>query len=182
MKFHKRQSGATLIVSLIMLTILTLLVVSAIRFGIINLKIAGNMQAEVEATAAAQVAVEQVFQQMVMPGANIAAIDKQTVDVNTGAANYRVNVDKPICVFSKPIVNSELNPARPADVPCFESSDADKLIDSAGALTTTLSACKDQQWDVGATVTDGSTGVNVSVLQGMAVRVAANVLCDAPTK
>ena len=49
----RRQKGMTLVVALVMLVVLTLLVVSAIRFGNINLRIAGNAQSEAEATSAA---------------------------------------------------------------------------------------------------------------------------------
>ena len=64
MKNPHRQSGITLVVSLIMLVVLTLLVVSAIRFGNINLRIAGNAQTEAEASAATQVALEQMLQEI----------------------------------------------------------------------------------------------------------------------
>ena len=59
MSTKNRQRGATLIVGLIMLIALTLLVVSAIRSGTTNLRIAGNTQIQEEAKAAAQQAIEQ---------------------------------------------------------------------------------------------------------------------------
>ena len=56
-----RQSGATLVTALIMLIMLTMLVVSGIRSSNTNLRIAGNMQMQEEAAAAAQQAIERVI-------------------------------------------------------------------------------------------------------------------------
>ena len=41
---RRSQFGVTLVIALVMLIILSLLVVSAIRFGNINLRITGNVQ------------------------------------------------------------------------------------------------------------------------------------------
>jgi Tfp pilus assembly protein PilX len=172
------QSGMTLVVALVMLVVLTLLVVSAIRFGNINLKIAGNAQVETEATAAAQVALETAVQTMVA-ATDISAIAAQpTLSVPTGGVTYTVAVTKPGCLFTKNVPTADLDASKPADQVCFEATDTDKLVTSAGTLTTTPSACKDQQWDVQASVTDtDNTGAKVTVLQGASVRVGAQVEC-----
>jgi Tfp pilus assembly protein PilX len=57
---HKQQ-GATLIVALVMLVLLTMLAVSSINLSTTNLKIVGNMQAQKYMDAAAQDAIEQVM-------------------------------------------------------------------------------------------------------------------------
>lgn len=57
-----RQSGITLIVSLIMLVVVTLLAVYAIRASNTNLRIAGNAQIQAEAEAATDVAIAQVIE------------------------------------------------------------------------------------------------------------------------
>ena len=57
---YQRQSGATLIVALIMLIMMTVLAVSAINLSTINLKIVGNMQSQKAMDAAAQDAIEQI--------------------------------------------------------------------------------------------------------------------------
>lgn len=178
---HSRQHGMTLVVSLIMLVVITLLVVSAIRFGIINLQIAGNMQSRTEATSAASVAVEQVFQQVIDPDAKIETIAAQNITVNTGGASYTIKVAKPACIFSKPILNSELNPSVATDKPCFEGADADKIVTSDNKLTSAPSACNDQQWDVVGRIATGdagnSAGVDTTVVQGVALRVSAATQC-----
>ena len=80
------QAGMTLVVSLIMLIVLTLLVVSAIRFGNINLKITGNAQTQAESAAAAQVAIEQVIGAAVA-GSSLSAMITATASVSTGGAS-----------------------------------------------------------------------------------------------
>lgn len=59
-QFH-RQTGATLIVALIMLVMMTILAVSAINLSTVNFKIIGNMQAQKTLDAAAQDAIEQAM-------------------------------------------------------------------------------------------------------------------------
>jgi hypothetical protein len=61
MMFRTRQRGATLLVSLIMLVILTLFVVSAIGMSSVNLKIVGNAQSQRTLENNAQQAIEQVL-------------------------------------------------------------------------------------------------------------------------
>ena len=55
------QHGATLIVALVMLVLLTMLAVSSINLSTTNLKIVGNMQAQKYMDAAAQDAIEQAM-------------------------------------------------------------------------------------------------------------------------
>lgn len=172
-----RQEGMTLVVALVMLVVLTLLVVSAVRFGNINLRIAGNMQAETEAQAAAQVALEQMIN-TINNSPNISAIAEQTnVPVSTGRDSYAVSVSRPACVFTKNILTPQLDPTDEADLPCFEGENGDPLVTSENTLTQAPSACKNQQWDVQAEVDDNDSGVKLTLLQGVSVRVGAEVVC-----
>lgn len=175
---HK-QRGATLLVGMIMLVVLTLLVVFAIRSGNTNLRIAGNMQAQAEVGAATQQAIEQVIEQIKLPATDISQIKAQTLTIPVGSSTYVVNVqamnDK--CLVEVPVLNAELDPANPNDVPCFESPDEDKAIKADGKLTTKPSACKSQQWEIEAGVTDANTGANVTQVQGISIRVPATVTC-----
>lgn len=175
---RSRQQGMTLVVALVMLVVLTLLVVSAVRFGNINLKISGNMQAETEAQAAAQVALEQAVD-VINAAPNISAIPKGDVTVSTGGISYTVSVSKPACLFTKNIPTIKLEPTDPKDEVCFESQDpgSDSLITAANALTRNSTACKEQQWDVQTAVNDGASGANASLLQGVSLRVGAEVVC-----
>jgi Tfp pilus assembly protein PilX len=172
----RRQGGMTLVVALVMLVVLTLLVVSAIRFGNINLRIAGNVQSETEATAAAQVAIETMVN-TINAAPNISTLPQQTMQVSTGGTSYQVNVVKPACVFNKNIDNSQLDPTKAGDLACFETTDTEKLVTANNTLTTAPTACKDQQWDVQAGVDDSKSGVKATLLQGVSVRVSAEVQC-----
>ena len=174
---NQKQKGAVLMVSMIMLVVLTLLVVFAIRSGNTNLRIAGNMQSQAEAGAAAQQVIEQVIEQIKVTD-NIGLIPAQTVPVSMGAVTYTVQaaaMNK--CLVEVPVLNTALNPANANDVPCFESADEDKAIKADGTLTTKPSACKTQQWDIQAGVTDGASGANVTQVQGITIRVPATVTC-----
>jgi type IV pilus assembly protein PilX len=173
----QRQSGMTLVIVLVMLVVVSLLVASAIRFSTINLKISGNVQSETEAAAAAQVAVENTVRTMAATS-NISTIAAQPASsVSTGGQTYTVAVSKPLCIFTKNINTASLDPSKPADRACFEGTDTEKQLLASGKLSTTPSACKDQQWDVSASVNDGRSGAKVTVLQGVAMRVGAEVLC-----
>jgi len=176
MKRHA-QSGVTLVVSLIMLVVLTLLVVSAIRFGNINLKIAANTQFEAEGAAATQVALERVVAEL-NAATKVDAVPQQSIDVSTGATTYTVTITKPACILTKNInATKELNAANAADQACYEGTDGEKQIDASGNLTRAPTACKDQQWDVAASLNDASSGTKVDMLQGVAVRVGAEIQC-----
>lgn len=174
---RRLQSGITLIIALVMLIVLSLLVVSAIRFGNINLKITGNVQSETEAMAAAQLAVEKTIKEMIgTPNMGTIAAQPGLV-VSTGGQDYTVNVAKPVCLFTRNVANTELDPAIETDRPCFEGNDAERLITADGTLTTTPTACKNQQWDVQASVDDNRSGAKTTILQGVATRVGAEVQC-----
>lgn len=170
-----------MLVGMIMLIVLTLLVVFAIRSGNSNLRIAGNMQSQAEASAATQQVIEQVIEQIKVTE-DPSLIPAQAVPVTMGNVTYTVAVS-PIntCVNEIPVLNSALDYTKPNDVPCFEGTDDDKAIfvDGSGNFkqTTKPSACKTQQWDIEAGVTDDASGAKVSQVQGISIRVPSTVNC-----
>jgi hypothetical protein len=178
MKHRHAQSGVTLVMSLIMLIVLTLLVVSAIRFSNINLRLAGNAQTQAESAAAAQVAIDQVLVSA-LAGNSLSAMAAASATVSTGGASYTVAVAKPACNMTQNIDTSTLDPSIPADRACFGLGAGDPLITSANALTSGPSACKNQMWDIAASVGDTASGSSVSLLQGASLRVSAEVSCPA---
>lgn len=177
MNARHNQTGITLVVSLIMLIVLTLLVVSAVRFGNINLKISGNAQTEAEAMAATQVAIEKTLEQVVAANKIDAVLGQPLLAVSTGGATYTVAVAKPVCILSNAIKNSELDPSKTADLACFGSDDPDKLVGADGKLVASPTSCKSQQWDIAASMTDINSGAGVNMLQGVTLRVGAEVQC-----
>lgn len=178
-KLQNTQKGITLIVTLIMLVVLSLLVVSAIRFGNTNLKIAGNVQSQSEAVAATQIALERVLEQ-VKTAPNISAIAASTNDsaaITAGGGTYQVDWTTPSCKLTRAISNAELSPTKASDIPCYESTGGDIQVDVSGAATSSPAACNDQNWEVQASVDDATTGTKVSASQGFSVRVSAGSTC-----
>ena len=174
---RQRQTGITLVVSLIMLVILTLLVVSAIRFGNVNLKISGNAQTQVEAAAATQVAIERVLKDVVAADKIDTVPAQPAMAVSTGGATYTVAVAKPVCVLTKNVVTTGLDPSKAADKACIEDTSGDPLFDKDGKPVPRITACKDQQWEIAASLSDPLTGAQASMLQGVSLRVPAQVQC-----
>ena len=172
-----RQSGITLVVSLIMLIVLTLLVVSAVRFGNINLKIAGNAQTEAESTAATQVAVEQTLTQVLAATDTNLVPAQDALMVSTGGATYTVKVDKPTCLLAKNVKNIDLDPTKNDDLRCYGNVDGEAQMGADGKLLAPMTACKSQQWDIAATTTDSVSGAKVSILQGVSQRVGSEKPC-----
>lgn len=167
MKQNQQQSGATLVVSLIMLVVLTLLVVTAIRSSNTNLRIAGNMQITTEADSAGLQEIEQVIS---TDFTKITA--DQTTTISIGPASYSVTVPKPACDNTVPIYSNDpsLNPTDANDQLCFGDSDNDIVLDANGKPIPKATKCNLQQWEVQANVTDTSSGVTVSHYQGIGKR------------
>ena len=95
MKTPQAQRGATLIVSLIMLVVLTMFAVSAINLSSVNLKIVGNMQAQKTMEMAAQNAIEQ---QLSSPAYFSTLIAARSVNVS----GFNVNLNAPNCIYNVP--------------------------------------------------------------------------------
>lgn len=172
----KNQRGATLMISLVMLVLLTLFAISAINLSTTNLNIVGNMQARMEAQAAGKQAIEQV----ISSAANFTTPISQDIDVdinNDGASDYTASVLKPSCFSSKSLTNAELNLADPKDKNCVSSvQDPGTGVYIANAASA-QSWCYNQKWEVTATVTDNRTGAQVRQHQGAALRVPAGTAC-----
>jgi len=176
----KDQRGATLLVALIMLVVLTLFALSAIKLSNTNLGIVGNMQARMEAQTVGQQAIEQVMSSaanFLTPVAQVINIDVN----NDGTADYTANVDKPSCFSTKSLTNADLIPASgtisPSDKTCISSvQDPATGVYIQGAASA-QSWCYDQKWELASTVTDNRTGAKVRQHQGAAMRVPAGTAC-----
>lgn len=149
MYLDSRQGGATLIVGLIMLVVITLLVVSAFTLSSGNLKAVGNMQFRDEAIAAANIAIEQTI------NVNFAAVAQPaTVNVDIDQDNvidYVVSVAAPSCIKATPAA------ADPS---------------SLSGVNSNIANSSDYQtlWEISATVTSQATGASAVVRQGISKR------------
>ena len=149
-RLDRKQRGATLVVGLVMLLVLTLLVVSSIRMSNTNLKVVGNMQVKGEAVAAAQQAIETLLSDVT--NFYTPAAHTTTVDINNdGTADYTVSVEVPVCLKLVPVDG-------------YSNEFAE-------------SAPKDSYWDIKAVVTDTRTGASATIQQGAKVRLDATAIC-----
>jgi hypothetical protein len=95
---RRRETGAALIVGLIMLVLITLMLVTALNLGTTNFRAMTNMQFRSEAIAAANEAIEQVIS---TPFTAAPAADTIDVDVDNDAdVDYTVEVAVPQCVYA----------------------------------------------------------------------------------
>jgi len=145
------QRGATLIVGLIMIVLITLIVVNAFTLSSSNLKSVGNMQMRDEALAAANQGTERLIS---APFTDNLGTYTYTVDINKDGTNdYQVVIAPPTCVRA---VQATVAP--PSDVELGPAM-------SAGGTWNT-------DWDLDATVTDSASGAAVRVRQGVRVRLS----------
>jgi Tfp pilus assembly protein PilX len=174
---RRSQRGATLMIAMIFLVILTLIVVSSIKVTNVNTRIVGNMQVQKEAQAAAQQGIETVISS---DFTKLPAPSTVSVDINDGgqaASTYAVSVAAPECTSVKPIKLSELDASNADDVPCYASGAAQNTgIEGAGANGNSM--CSNSNWDVNATATAPAVATTATTThQGIAVRVSLDAAC-----
>jgi hypothetical protein len=92
------QRGTALVVSLIMLTLITLLVVTAMNLASTGFRSVSNTQFRDEAIGAANFAIQQVIGSAftVEPAAEPVNVDLD----DDGTVDYIVNVAEPTCIFA----------------------------------------------------------------------------------
>jgi Tfp pilus assembly protein PilX len=176
-----RQRGATLIVSLIMLLLITLLAISSFTLGKGNLQIVGNMQQRQQALSAAQAAVATVISSIQFTATPTNAVptpcngpNTTCMDVN-GDGVTDVNVAVAVaCQSIQPIPVTALDFTNPNDAGCLVGAPQDFGVVGA---SNNNSMCSNSVWDVQASATDQLTAANVVVDQGVAVRVASSAVC-----
>ena len=142
------QRGATLIIGLIMIVLITLVVLNAFTLSSSNLKSVGNMQVREEAVAAANQAMEQLIS---APFTDVLGTRTFNIDINKdGVDDYQVAVATPVCVHSQ-----AASEAAPSDVEL--------------PVTMSKGYTWNTDWDLDATVTDAASGAAVRVRQGVRV-------------
>lgn len=154
-KSFDRQRGATLVVGLIMLLLLTLMISSAFTLSGSNLKAVGNMQAREEATAAANIALEQVLDSpfTTAPGAETILVDIN----NDGTSDYTAEIATPVCIRA-----TVADPAPPSSV----------------SLPVMASSTWNTVWNLESTVSDPLSGAAVRIRSGVRVLLTQSQ-CDA---
>jgi hypothetical protein len=183
--FHSRHRGASLIVAIVFLLLLSTIALTGLRASTTNVQITGNMQARQEAQAAAQMLIEQLVStdefarnpQGVYGAANVVT------DVNGDgfADSTAVLTQAPVCLRARSVALTDLDPDNPIDAPCFASAALTNpgLIPAAGGAAGSL--CADTEWQLVSRATDNRTGATVTVSQGVTVRTAViglNTICN----
>jgi len=149
--FFGRQSGATLLIVLIMLVMITLFVVSMIRLSSTNLKVVGNMQAQRALEASAQQAIENSISTYAFfsdaannagqwPAGNNFLLPAPVVN------GYAIQISRPTCVNSAPAQGNTLK---------------------ANLIP------EDTNWEISASSTDSVTGAQINLSQGVRMRLPA---------
>ena len=143
------QRGATLVVGLIMLVLLTLVVTTAFVLSSGSLKAVGNMQFREEAIAAANKAIEQIISTNFteLPIGSIIPVD---IDQD-GTDDYEVDLQAPVCVQAVPIAGD---------------------VSTLSGVSSGVPSTSDYNtvWDIEARVDSGRTGARVTIWQGVRKR------------
>ncbi len=145
------QRGATLLVTLIMLVVLTLFAVTGFNLSSVNLKIVGNFQQQKVTEAMVQQAIEQLMSTVTIFSAP-AALCLPSGNAPSGSPLA--------CAASGDVLI-----ARPR---CNYAAVAKGYTKKIGEL-----APEDTNWEVRASYTDPATRASAAVVQGVAVRMLA---------
>ena len=176
----RQQRGATLVIALIMLVVITLLAVSSFGTTQMNLKVVGNMQSRSEALNATQQAIETVISspQFIANPANAVlnpcgAANTLCTDLNgDGTPEYTTRLNpSPSCVAMKAIKVSELNLSSAEDLGCAAGQAQQFGVAGVGSGD---SLCANTAWDITADTSATISRTRVTVTQGVAVRVSAD--------
>jgi hypothetical protein len=184
----RREDGATLLVSLIMLIMLTLFAISAMNSSLMNLRMTGNMQVRNEALDATQRAIETAISTtrfVDFPADTIVAPctvpNTICTDLNNDGTPELITalIPQPTCVQAKVTKVSELAITGPnsEDVACLQAQQQGTF-GVTGASTAGDSLCGQTVWNITAqTVSYGvpvtQSDVNYTATQGIGVRVKA---------
>lgn len=167
----RRQRGATLLVGLIMLVLLTLMAVTSFRLGKSNLQIVGNMQYRSETVRAAEEAVEASIS---LP-TSVTVASTANIDVNAdGTPDVAVSIT-PTLVQAHVVTNAALNLNNPGELGCaLGQAQAFGVVGAAVGN----SLCARTLYDLRVIATEAATNTSVEMHQGVAVQVPADSVCS----
>ena len=183
----RHERGATLVIALIFLIVLTLFALSSYNSAMTDLKSVGNSQARTEALNSAQEAIELALSspQFTIDPAN--ALPNPCGAANTFCTDYDANgtaeyVTKleplPACMSMKVIKVPELNLSDAEDLSCAVGQSQQFGI--AGAdLAASDSICANTTWQIIAQASSPSSGAKLSVTQGVGIRIGSDDMAGA---
>ncbi|TFZ01589.1 pilus assembly PilX family protein [Ramlibacter rhizophilus] len=171
------QRGATLVVALIFLVLLSVFAINAFNSSTTNVRVVGNMQSRQEAIAAANLAIETVISSTAFSTtpATVAATPINVDIDKDGANDYVVNMTpQPTCYRVRPIKNYELNAAVETDRVCLSTSGnggGGHIEYPSGSVSVDDSLCATTEWNLRAVVTDARSAAQVAVNQGAGLKI-----------
>ena len=170
----KQQKGATLLVVLILLVLMSLAATMSFNSGRIFSAIVGNQQSGQATTAVAHAALEEVMSRTffaespaspIPMGGNTTSSTK-SFDVNGDGTND-VTVTVASCIKNYAITTITDPTTEPG---CISGEDQNKGIAGAGSAQ----SCADVIWELTATATDSVTEASTTVIQGVRIRQPIN--------
>lgn len=183
----RRQNGATLIVTLVMLIMLTLFAISAMNTSTTNLQVVGNMQMRHEGLRASIEAIEATVSTTQFIADPFNAVPNPCGAQNTlctdlngdGVPDLTTRLEpRPQCIAARAIPNTELviNTPNSDDVACIEAQAQGTMGVEGRNLAPSL--CANATWEITAQTLQSNAGtatsdVNVTSTQGVAVRMKA---------
>lgn len=165
-KSLQSQSGATLIIGLFMLILMTVMAIATYNMGKGNLRAVGNMQFRTETHRVAERTLEQVI-------STANAVTTSIVYPET-ADGYKVKVE-PELVQGFVRKNNTLNLSDPGEVGC--SLGTAQTFGIVGSSTGN-SLCALTLYNVKVTAEDTRTKAKVVIDQGVAIQVSADAICS----
>jgi uncharacterized membrane protein YphA (DoxX/SURF4 family) len=139
----KRQRGATLIVVLVMLVVITLLAIATIRISNSSMLIVGNMQARKFVENWGQQGIEQVVNSIAPFNAPTSTVTITGASGGSLPGGISVTVGNRTCLFSAP---------------------------ASGYSAVSTIAPEDNLWEFQVTVADSLTGAGAVMVQGVKIR------------
>ncbi|MBI4983926.1 MAG: pilus assembly protein [Rhodocyclales bacterium] len=171
MRSRRAQRGATLVIGLVMLVLLTLLGMSAFNTGTSYFRVIGNMQYQAEAASAAQAALDQVLSRGSYFTDPTTAPTSIGVDINgDGNADYTVALTQPCLLSSVSVLNAELSDAVADDRKCKGTAGGKNTGVMGQNPGGGASECARVTWRVTATVADSFTRASAQITEGTTVR------------
>lgn len=165
---HK-QEGATLIIGLFMLILMTVMAIATYNMGKGNLKAVGNMQFRTETLRVAERTLEQVIS--TAGGVTTSVVYPETSD------GYKVKVE-PVLVQGFVRKNNTLDLSDAGEVGC--SLGTAQTFGIVGSSTGN-SLCALTLYNVKVTAEDTRTKAKVVIDQGVAIQVPADAICSKVT-
>ena len=167
----RRQKGATLLIGLIMLVLLTLMAITSFNLGKSNLQIVGNMQFRNETVRAAEEAVEAAIS---MP-TGVSVASASSIDVNgDGIADVAITIT-PTLLQAHVKKNSALDLTDAGQLGCTLGQS--QSFGVVGAATGN-SLCASTLYDLKVVAKEAATNASVELHQGVSVQVPADTVCS----